>query len=65
MNSILLRFNIVCPKVVSLRLVSSIFLIVHFLVHPNFDLVSSLLVIFAATKVVEMTTQMIECYHLR
>ena len=46
-------------------LVSSIFQIVHFLFHPNFDLVSSLLVIFAATKVVEMTTGMIECYHLR
>ena len=38
---------------------------IHFLVHPNFDLVSSLLVLFAARKVVQMTTEMIECYHLR
>ena len=37
---------------------------VHFLVHPNFGLVSSLLVIFAAREVALMTTEMIECYHL-
>ena len=48
-----------------LRLVSSIFQIANFLVHPNFDLVSSLLALFAARKVVQMTTEMIECYHLR
>ena len=35
------------------------------LVHPNFDLVSSLLALFAARKVAQMTTEMIECYHLR
>ena len=44
-----------------LRLVSSIFQIVHFLVHSNFDL----LALFAGKKVAQMTTQMTECYHLR
>ena len=47
------------------RLVSSIFQIVHFQVHTNFDIVSSLLVLFAARKIAQMTTEMIECYHLR
>ena len=47
------------------RLVSSIFLIAHFLVHSNVDLVSSLIALFAARKVAQMTTEMIECYHLR
>ena len=39
--------------------------VVHFLVHPNFDLVSFLIALFAARKVAQMTTEMIECYHLR
>ena len=34
-------------------------------VHPNFDLVSSLLALFEARKVAQMTTEMIECYQLR
>ena len=38
--------------------------VVHFLVHPNFDLVSSLLALFAARNVAQMTIEMIECYHL-
>ena len=32
----------------------------HFLLHPNFDLVSSLLAPFAARKVAQMTTEIIE-----
>ena len=39
--------------------------VVHFLVQPNFQLVSSLLALFEARKVAQMTTEMIECYHLR
>ena len=39
--------------------------IIHLLVHSNFDLVSSLPAIFVARKVAQMTTEMIECYHLR
>ena len=39
--------------------------LVHFSVHPNFDLVSSLLALFVAKKVAQMTTEMIECYHLK
>ena len=39
--------------------------VVHFLVHPNFDLVSSLLALFTAKEVAQMTIEIIECYHLR
>jgi hypothetical protein len=39
--------------------------VVHFLVQPNFELVTSLLDLFVARKVAQMTTEMIECYHLR
>ena len=39
--------------------------LVHYLAHSNFDLVSSLLALFVARKVAQMTTEMIECYHLR
>ena len=42
-----------------------ILLIVQTLVHSNFDIISSLLALFVARKVDEMTTEMIECYHLR
>ena len=37
----------------------------YFLVHPHFDLVSSILALFAARKVAQMISEMIECYHLR
>ena len=35
------------------------------LFSPNFEIASSLLVLFAARKIAQMTTEMIECYHLR
>ena len=47
-------------KILTVRpLVSSIFLIVHFLVHPNFDLLSFLLALFEARRVAQITTEMI------
>ena len=46
------------------RVASSIFLIVHFLVHPNLDLVSShLALFFAARNVAQMTIEIVQCYH--
>ena len=49
---------------VTLRLVSSIFQIVHFLVHSHFHLVTSVLAQFSTRTLVQMTIQMIDCYHL-
>ena len=40
-------------------------LLTVYAVHSNFDLVTSLLALFVARKVAEMTIEMIECYHLR
>ena len=37
---------------------------VRFLGHPDVDLVSSFLALFADRKVAQMTIEMIECYHL-
>ena len=53
------------PHMHTYWVVSSTFQIVQILDDSNFDLVSSLLALFAARKVAQMTSEMIECYHLR
>ena len=39
--------------------------VVHFLVSSHFHVVSSVLVQFATKTIVQMTIQMIDCYHFR
>ena len=53
--------GLVCQRIMT----SFIYILVYFLAHPNFDLVSYLLALFTARKLAQVTIEMIENYYLR